>query len=298
MKYLPDFQFYKVNNLSAYKTLLNQCSEEVTIVSGGTDLVVKLKSRNESLSIIVDISDIAVLRGIEEDNDYIIIGSATTHTDIATNNLIIKYFPFLAEAARSVGSLQIRNSGTIGGNIANCCPAGDTLGPLIALDAEIVVAKKNNGFNEDSYRINEIFEGSYKTKLQPGDLITKIVLKKLPAGTGTSFLKVGRRNALSISRLSVAVLLTLDSEKYIKDVRIAPGAVLSYPKRIAKTEEYLMGKQVTSSYIFETAGQITAEEVLHITGVRDSTPYKNPVLNNLTFRGLSIAHERCNEYEG
>lgn len=295
MKHLPDFEYYKVDDLSSYQAIVNKQPDDITIVAGGTDLLIKLKSKSISPNVIVDISDMVPLREIVDERYTINIGAAATHTEIASNSITQRHVPFLAKAALSVGSTQIRNSGTIGGNIANACPAGDTLGPLVALDASIEVAQECNNYSLLTHKITEIFTGPYQTILKPSDLITKIVIEKIPNGTGTSFIKVGRRNALSIARLSIAVLINVDNDGIIDYARIAPGAVLTYSQRITRAEDFLIGKKVNGSNLFQQAGEITSDEVLKITGHRDSTPYKHPVLKNIVARGLLEAYERCTE---
>lgn len=279
------FDYARAHSLSEALGLLAQAGRKACILAGGTDLVVALREENERIrhvSMVVDISYLEELRYIREEEGSIVLGPLITHADIAASPLIREVVPFLAQACSQVGSPQVRNRGTIGGNICNASPAADTLPVLMALDAEVTV---QNLEGQRRLALAEFVVAPYKTVLQPGEMVTEIRFAKPAPGTGTCFLKLGRRKAMGIARLSVAVIVEKNGEGYITKARIAPGAALPVPARVRAVEEILEGKKLSRALAVE-AGKKLAEEMVRITGQRWSTPYKMPVIAALTRRAI------------
>lgn len=289
MKYLPKFEYLVPNSLTELCEFLKHHGDEARILAGGTDLLISLKKGELAPKYVVDITRIAELSSIRDDHNQISIGAAATHTEVARSDLILRRVPFLAEAAASIGSVQVRNSGTIGGNVINASPAADTIPPLVALNATVCI-RSHKG--ERHVPLTEIFSGPYKTTLSSDEFLADVTFTKLSPRAGTCFLKLGRRRALAISRVSVAVVLVVGGDGHIQDARICPGAVLPGPSRIDKAEEVLFGSH-PGAEIFEKAARTVAKEMVRVSGRRPSTPYKEPVVNNLVQRALSIAAERC-----
>jgi len=229
------------------------------------------------------------LSGLSDEGDSIFAGATATHADVAESELLRGEALFLSEAAGSVGSPQIRNTGTIGGNIVNASPAADTLPPLVALEAEALILGHKG---QRRIPLVRLFTGPYRTVLSRREILCGVRFRKLPSGTGTCFLKLGRRRALSISRISIAVALLLAREGRIQEARICPGAVMPVPSRILPAEESLLGRYPDPE-LFAEAGERVAREIVVITGRRPSTPYKEPVVKNLVQRALTIAAQRC-----
>jgi CO/xanthine dehydrogenase FAD-binding subunit len=288
MKFLPPFEYISPGNVEELLSVLSQWGAEARILAGGTDLLVNLKKGEKAPKLLVDITRIRELNQIRDEGRYISIGATVTHAQLTGSGLIQREVPFLSEAARAIGSTQIRNVGTIGGNIANASPAADTLPPLVALNAEGLIFKSGE---EQHISLAKLFVGPYKTILASGDMIAGVRFSKIPPWTGTSFLKLGRRKAMTIARISIAVALTVGEDERIQEARICPGAVMPFPARIIQAEDFLRGK-FPKGDIFQRAGRIVASEMLRISGPRDSTPYKEPVLSILVQRALSAANER------
>jgi CO/xanthine dehydrogenase FAD-binding subunit len=294
MKYLPEFEYLVPENVAELCSLLSLYGSESCILAGGTDLLVRLKRGEISPKVLLDIGRINELSALRDEGSHIFIGAAATHTQIAESPLIKREAPLLSEAASSVGSVQIRNSGTIGGNIVNASPAGDTLPPLIALEAEASIIRQGG---ERTVPLSSLFSGPYQSALAPDEFLAGIrVLKPLP-GSGTCFLKLGRRRALAVSRITLSALLVLDGKGLIQRARICPGAVLPSPRRMGGAEEGLLGL-LPDTRLFRKAGQWVAREMVRVTGRRSSTPYKEPVVINLVERALTVASERCLKREG
>jgi CO/xanthine dehydrogenase FAD-binding subunit len=294
MKFLPEFEYLVPETLRQLSSLLRRYGSEARILAGGTDLLIGLKKQEILARYVLDIGRISELSAIRDEGSHVFVGATATHTRIAESDLVRREAPLLALAASSVGSVQIRNSGTIGGNIVNGSPAADTVPPLIALNAEAHIIRDGG---ERHVPLAALYLRSYETALAPDEFLAGVRFPKLPPGSGACFLKLGRRRALSVSRITVAVVLVLNREGSIREARICPGAVMPLPCRVGQAEETLLGSAPDSA-LFQRAGQRVAQEVVAMTGFRPSTPYKEPVLAHLVERALTIAAERCRRREG
>ncbi len=234
---------------------------------------------------ILDISRIKELATIEEQDNQIILGALATHQQIATSPLILKYAPLLANACKQVGALQIRNRGTIGGNISNASPCADTVPPLTVLNANVEILSATG---KRTVSIEDFFDKPYYPRLKPNEIVTHIRFKKLNTLQKSAFFKLGRRNALAISRINMAAVLNVDENNMIQEVRLAPGSVFPTWKRVTEAEQYLTAKQATRAN-FDAAGKIVADNMIKTNGRRWSTPYKEPVVAALVRRTLMLA---------
>ena len=279
-------QYIKPKNIQELNTLLQAYGNKVQILAGGTDLLVEDRyhgSRRKEIKI--DLAAISGLKNIREEDDKICIGPMVTHSKIIRNRLINKYAPVLAQACRVIGSIQIRNRGTIGGNICNASPCADSIPALMVLEARLVIGSING---EQIIPIGEFFLKPYKTILKPGYWLKEIRIRKTQSGEKCAFIKLGRRNALAISRMNFAVIMKINSGNIIEYVRLVPGSVFPIWRRISEVEEYLKGNRI-SEELFETAGNMVSELMIKTSGRRWSTPYKEPVVAALTTRALSQA---------
>lgn len=263
--------------------LMKEAGAEAMPYAGGTDIMIHLRERAacvQNIRLLVDLAKLEQLNGIRLENGLVHLGAMTTHAAAATSALLHEHAPFLAAAAATVGSQQIRNTGTIGGNICNGSPAADTASPLTALYAEAVV---QSSFGVRKIPVPELYARN-GVELNPGELVTEFVFPSF-AGWKGAFIKLGRRKALAISRMNVAAALELRKDGAISAARIAPGCVFRSPDRIREAEELLIGK-MPSRALFSEAGQLSSEEMIRRTGVRWSTAYKQPVLEALVERAL------------
>jgi CO/xanthine dehydrogenase FAD-binding subunit len=277
------FEYYSPQSVAETCTLLEQLGRGAKILAGGTDVLVELrKPADEFAGSIIDISRISSLRGIEESGGAIVIKPLTTHTDILRSDLVGSSAPLLRTAVAGIGSPQIRNRGTIGGNIMNAAACADTVPPLIALGARI---KLQSSGGDRVVALSDFFARPYATVARPGELLVEIRYQKLPPGARSSFVKLGRRNALSISRLSVAAILKQDQSGVITDARIVPGAALPKWHRVAAAENLLIGQKPTRE-LFVEAGRKVSDAMISFTGRRWSTEYKEPVIAVLVRRAL------------
>ena len=275
--------FKQPSTMEELFALLEAFGPHAAILAGGTDLMVAGRSGIYAGRVLVDITGLAQLRGIRQEGEEIVIGALTSLSDIEKSPLIQEKAGALALGARSAGSPQIRNRGTIGGNICNASPAADTLPALVALDAEVKLARAGA---VRTLPLAEFILGAYKTRLAPDEVAVEVRFKAPAAGTASRFFKVGRRNALAISRLTVAAFLAVGTDGKVAHVALAPGAVFNRPARLADAEAALLGKEPTAETIDAAVVQ-ASKAIVEAIGNRWSTPYKHPVCVNLCRRALT-----------
>ena len=279
-------QYHKPKNNIEVNELLIKLGNSAQIVAGGTDLLVEARYQGKSIKEHwIDISSIPELKLIKEINGRISIGPMVTHSEIIHNDLINQSTPLLAKACRVIGSMQIRNRGTIGGNVCNASPCADSIPALMALDARLVIDSMTG---EQVLPIAEFFLKPYQTVLKTGNWLKEIHTKKMDSNECFAFLKLGRRNAVAIARMSFAVIMRIKNDEIIEDTRFVPGSVFPVWRRVTEVEEFLKGKPATRE-LFNQAGKIASETMIQNSGRRWSTPYKEPVVAALTSRVLSKA---------
>ena len=279
------FRFINPQSLVEALEYLNQYGKEAKIIAGGTDLLIQLRNEDDKLAgvkFLVNIDSLPNLRQIKIDEDYISIGTLVNHAEIASSELIWAKVSFLSKAASVIGSPQIRNRGTIGGNLINASPAADTVPVMIALDADVILQSLTGS---RKLPVRELFLKPYETCIRHDEILTEIKFKCLPEGSKTSFLKIGRRNALVIARLNIAVSLKTDEKGIIKDIRIAPGSVMPLPCRAIEAEKLLIG-QTPNEEIINRASKKVADIMVEKSGIRASTIYKKPVIEAITRRAI------------
>lgn len=255
----------------------------VYFLAGGTDLVIRAKDGIIKDSLFLNIKNMNLFRGIVIEGDFLKIGALTTHTELIKSNLVNDYATVLALAASAIGSPQIRNMGTIGGNVANASPAGDTIPALYTLDTDVIIISKTG---ERSVKIYDFFKGPGKTTLNTGELIKEFHIPLFFKEYSSYFKKLGQRRSLAISKLNIAVNLKLDDE-IIQDVRIAFGAAAPTVIRAVRTEEFLLGKTIDDSVSAE-ACVIASDEVAPIDDVRSTRQYRSEMAGVLLNKILRI----------
>ena len=266
--------------------LLWKAGGKAKLIAGGTDLVIGLRNEGQAPHLLIDTTRIEELRKIEEKNGRISIGAAVTHSEIASSSLVKKYGQILSDAASAIGSPQIRNLGTIGGNIVNASPAADTLPPLMVLNAMGRVTSREG---EKEVPLSELFKGPYESNLKPYELLAQITFQKLSPAMRSGFIRLARREAMAIARMSVAVVLKMESRKRrIEDIRIAVGSVTPTPQRMPEAEVFLKGESPDEEVLHKASLKIS-EAMIRQSGIRPSTSYKKPVLEALFIRAMRKA---------
>jgi CO/xanthine dehydrogenase FAD-binding subunit len=285
---IPPFEYRSPETLTEACRILGEWGPRGKIIAGGTDLVISLRKGEAQPQMLIDVTRIPQLREIEEADGEIRIGAAVTHGEVSSSRLIQQYGKVLSEAASWVGSPQIRNLGTIGGNIVNASPAADTLPALMVLNAsgKVISSKQVR-----ELPLSELFQGPYQSSLNSDELLVQVVFPKLTSDFRTGFIRLARRAAMAISRMSVAVVLRMArGEDRIEEVRISAGAVTPTPHRMSEAESILKGK-TSDEGTMKKAAQCISKAMVRWSGVRPSTAYKAPVVEALFLRCMRQALE-------
>ena len=281
---IPELEYKKPKTLNAALKFLNQ-NAKAKVLAGGTDIIPGFHIESKrfiDIKTLVDIKEIPELRKIVEKKDSIEVGAAVTFAEICEHPVIRKYVPLLADAASMLGSLQIRNRATIAGNFVNNAPCADSVPPLLVYDAKIQIQSEKR-ISEIS--LQKFLLQPYKTALKKGEIVTKIIIPKPPEDFRGLFYKLGRRRAVAISRISLALLISLENG-LIKELKIGSGAVTPIGMRLYDVEKYAKGK-IASRETFRELAIMLGQKVLVITGLRWSSVYKLPVIQNLFYQLLS-----------
>jgi carbon-monoxide dehydrogenase medium subunit len=260
----------------------------VKTLAGGTDLMADYKSDTHGIKALVDISLAEDLKGIALTDEGLRIGSLVTHSEIMASPLIRDMFPALVDAAHSIGAVQTRNLGTLGGNLMTCIPSMDSGPVLVALDATVTIAGP-----EGSRKIplSDMFVGPRKTALRFDELLVEIVIPKRNVGKPTAFLKFGLRKGQALALVNVAASFWVDEKtNSFRDPAIALGAVAPKVIRAPNAEKYLAGRAISEEAMAE-AGRIAVGEAKPISDFRASADYRRELVSVLTRRALANAFE-------
>ncbi len=279
---MQNYQFYGPKTVEEALNVLSEKGDGCKIIAGGTDLIPALRNEEILPECVLNILEIDELKGISEEDHTIRIGPITTFTEIIQSQVIKRCLPLLVEAASSVGGPTIRNRGTIGGNICNGSPAADVLPALLALDAELELQSRDSG--KRIIPIAEAVEAPYQTRLKPNELLAAILIQKLPPGARYAFEKLAARNAMARAYMNISIILNLDDEGKLSDVRIVPGALEAVARRIGPAENILTGKRPEDSLVEEAADAFV--DYLEGVWIPD---YKLPVARSVFMRVLRKA---------
>jgi CO/xanthine dehydrogenase FAD-binding subunit len=259
------------------------------LIAGGTDVIPQMQAGRLQADRLIDLSRVTELSYIEPKNGSIHIGGLTNYMKLINSPLLQAEAPLLVQAAELVGAVQTRYRGTLGGNIANASPAGDTLPPLLALDAAVTLVSVAG---ERTLPLADLLQGPGKTAVALNEVIHHVSFDRLPANATSIFLKLGNRRGMAIAVVNVALLLQLDQAKRVEEVRIALGAVAPTPIRCPQAEAVLTGQPLTETLI-DAAAASAAHECAPIDDVRASAGYRRQMVKVLVCRGLqSLADKR------
>jgi CO/xanthine dehydrogenase FAD-binding subunit len=277
------FTYIRSESLDEALEFLGQNGPDTSLLAGGTDLMISIRNGEMTSRYVLDISRIAEMRMIELTEDHLRIGAAATYTEIVSSSAVRTSAPVLAEACTQIGSAQIRNAGTLGGNVANASPAADGIPPLLVLKARAVL---RTATSQRLVPVEELVTGPYRTGIQPGELLTDFLLEPVTDAYRHSFQRVARRRALAIARISVAAIGSLDPDGIVTDLRLSPGSVTPAPCRMTAAEKSLLGKRPDTELIREAA-ELVSREMIRQTGIRHSTDYKKPAVEGLVTKALT-----------
>jgi carbon-monoxide dehydrogenase medium subunit len=284
------FEYIKPNSLAAVLDALDELkSKKTSVLAGGTDLIPWLRSKAKEVEYLVDLGD-AGLDRIAFDKDNARIGPMVTFAALCRHPEISQKLPAIAEAAMQVGAVQTRTLATIGGNLCSGVPSLDSAPSLLVLGAQFRLQSKGK---ERMVPAEEFFLGPRRTVLEPGEIMTEIVIPLQPGFIAT-FQRMGRRKALTLSIVNCAAGVAMGGGGEINKVRIALGAVAPTPIRAYKAEQVLLGQRATPELLAEAAA-VAASETSPIGDLRASADYRRKISAVLVRRCLESAIEQTKQ---
>jgi len=262
---MKEFKYLSPESVEEAIALYDQHPETSKFIAGGTDLIVKLKQGQMKPDFLISLKKIKSLNEFQKDEstNELTIGALVTHATLEKSPMIQNDYPIIYDAVSNIGSLQVRNVGTIGGNLINAVPSADGAVPMIALDGTALL----HGTEKERFvKIKDLFVKPNVTVLKPGEILKKIIIPAQKPNTGSAYIKFGRRAAMELPLIGIGVLLTLDDDhKTCTKARIVLGVAAPTPIRALKAEKILVGQTINEKILIK-AGQIAAEE----SKVRDS----------------------------
>ena len=290
--YILDFKYHKPQTLEEACRILEQ-SENAAPIAGGTDILVEIKKGLRHNDDIVSLTEIRELKIIEESEDSLLIGAGVTHNELKNSRFVKEKYPALVETASMIGTEQIRNTATVGGNLctgASCC---DMAPVLIALNADVEITSSKE---RRIVPLKDFFIFHKETSLNKGELMTKIIVPLPQKNTGVGFEKFGLREAASISVASASAFVKVEDGRCV-DSRIVIGAVAPVPKISEQAIGVLKGAKVielsNGSAILKEVGEAAASDSLPLDDIRGTADFRRKVVNVLTQRAVLKAVERA-----
>jgi len=279
-----EFNYHNPHTLEEVCSILDN-SENAAIIAGGTDVLVEIRKGIRQNDDIVSLKNLSELKVLKEENDEIIIGAAVTHSEVKDSKLIKNNLSALSDAASNIGTDQIRNIATIGGNLctgASCC---DMAPILLAYGAKVEIISSSE---KRIIPIKNFFFSHKKTSIAKGEILTRIIVPVPHPKTGVCFLKFGLRDAASISVASVGLMLKME-DGVCSEAEIAIGAVAPAPKLCSTASELLVGltqADLSSGNKLLKVAEAAAGEALPLDDIRGSADYRRNVVKTLTKRAI------------
>ena len=277
---MQEFEFYSLRTLEGVCKALADPGGR--LVAGGTDVIPQMRDGRFRARRLIDLTRQPDLRFIEAHNGRVHIGALTTYAQMIGSSLLQTEASALVQASSVVGSVQTRHRGTLGGNIGNASPAGDTLPPLLVLNAEATLVSSGG---ERSLALDELLQGPGQTAIGDHEVMHHVSIERPPPNTSSIFVRLGNRRGMAVSVASAALILHMGEEKVIDEARIALGAVAPTAIRCPRAETLLKGEPVTQTLV-EEAAQTAAAECSPIDDVRGTADYRRNAVAQLVRRGL------------
>ena len=289
MEILPNFEYHRPNSLGEAIRLLTQYGDDAKLLAGGTDLLIKLKNQQICPGHVVALKWIPELSEVIEKGD-LRIGALATYTQLLGLPIIKRRFSILIDAFSRLGTRQIRNVATVGGNLCNGVPSADTAPSLLALDAKLTLIGPKG---KREMNLDEFFIGPGETAIEPGEILTSILLPIPSPFSSGAYIKHTRRAALDLPIVGVAVQCTFSQDfERIEEARIGLGVAAPTPIRAKSSEVFLKGKAVTGE-ILEEAGSIALKGAKVRETWRGSAFYRSEMIRVLFQDAVLLARERA-----
>lgn len=287
---MNDFDYLMPTSLGEAVGLLKQYGSKAALIAGGTDVMVKIRKTRKAPEVLISLRRLRDLCYIRKDGAYH-IGALTTHRMLEQSPLVQSELSALHDAASQVGSVQIRNVGTLGGNLCNAAPSADTAGPLLVLDATAVLEGPEGGRRVP---LREFFTGTYRTVKKPDEVFVEVEIPEAMGPFGSAYWKHTRRKAMELPLIGIAVALQLSEDhRDIMDSRIALTVAAPTPIRAYLAEEFLKGKPMTDEVLREAGRMASSADCCTIrTSLRCEAWYREEMVRVFVPRMARIAAER------
>ncbi len=282
---MKDIRYIRAASVTEMTDSLKKYGDKAKIIAGGQSLVPLLKQRLVSPGCLIDISQVNDLKFIKKTKKTIKIGALTTHRDIERDPLIQEHMPILAEMEKQLASVQIRNLGTLGGNLCHADPAGDPAPPLIVMGAKL---KLMSAKGSRTVPVEHFFMDFFETSIQPDEILAEIQVPLLPVSSNAIYIKHSTRG-VDTTIIGVAAFVSKDRHSNIcKEIRLCVGGVGSIPIRAKKAETVIRGKAVSKKIIAE-AGNMAREEMHPVSDLQGSAGYKKELIAVFIQRAIKAA---------
>lgn len=280
---MKTFEYLQPGDLAELLRILEVPEGRRRLIAGGTDLLPEMKKGLVTPPCLVSLGKIQELNFIQVDHDTLKIGAATPLARIEKSEMVKNRWRPLADAAGKIGSVQIRNRGTLGGNLCHGSPAADTAPILIGLGARLRILRPGGERMED---LENFFRGPGQTSLTGDEVLAEVWVPGMPPETGAVYLKWGPRKAMDIALVGVACLIHLSRENpKVQAAKIVLGAVAPVPLRAVRCEDFLRGIEVQMETAAK-AGEIAAGECQPISDIRSSAQYRREMVSVLVKRAV------------
>jgi carbon-monoxide dehydrogenase medium subunit len=286
--YPASFEYHKADSVEGAISLLQELGDQAKLIAGGHSLLPIMKLRLAQPAHLVDLGPISTLRGVTANGSVIRIGAMTTHKQIATDPSILQQVPVLAEAAASIGDVQVRNRGTIGGALAHADAAADYPAAILALDAEIV-AQGPDG--ERTIPASDFFVGFLTTSLSPDEILTEIRVPSLPPKTGANYQKLANQ-ASGYALTGIAAIITIGDDGRCSQAKIGITGAGDTAVRASGVEQALIGSTLDDAAI-RAAAEHAGDGIDFLADIHASADYRRTVTIGLTRRAIATAAERA-----
>lgn len=293
---MKKFTYLVPKTLDEAISLQQSHGDRAKYVAGGTDVMVKIKEGKLAPEYLISLRHIIGQDRpfLSQETGELFIGAFVTHHMIETSPLVQAHYPILHDAVKNIGSVQIRNVATIGGNLVNAVPSADGAIPLIALDAKVNIYGAKG---QRSMELLRFFLGPGQCDLEKGEILTEIVIPPLLPRTGSAYVKHGRREAMELPMLGVGVLLSLEEDlQTCVKARICLGVAAPTPIRALQAEKYLVGKALSEQNLAD-AGRLAGEESKVRDSIRGLAWYRREMVGVLVRRMGLKALERAKQSE-
>lgn len=291
--YLNHFEYFSPKTSAEALELVNRFGKKAKILAGGTDLLIMMKEKVIKPEYLIDINEISELKGIVyEPGKGAVIGAATKVSEVEHSEIIREKYYALHQAAGELGSVQVRNMATIGGNSCHASPAAETPTPLIALGATVVLSSLSG---EREIPLEDFIIGNRQTALAEGEILTKFKLPEPAPRSASRYWYIGLRDAMEIDAVNMAVNIVLEDDlRTVKALKLVMGSVSPRPLVSAEVPNILVGKEFTLELV-EKAAEAASGEAKPISDIRASAEYRREMVAVLARRLLKEAFDAAKE---